>query len=107
MSKRYVDRVLDGSALWTDVDDYVAAWHEGDSDESLPEFLGLTQDEYALWLEQPQALRLILAAKEHEEPVEELLAEANEYALAARGLSRGDIRSVRAWLQKTGRLADS
>lgn len=104
MSDRFVDDVLAGSALWTDIDDYVAEWHEGGSDEPLHEFLGLTKDEYALWVEKPEALRLILAAREYKEPLNELLVEADEFALAARGLSQGDVRTVRSWLQRTGRL---
>ena len=64
MSERYIDAVLDGSALFTDIDDYIDRWHEHPGAESLHEYLGLTWDEYALWVEEPRSLRLIIAAKE-------------------------------------------
>ena len=104
MSDRYIDQVLDGRALWTDADDFVARWHDSDSDEDLHEYLGLSWDEYALWTEQPQTLRLIIAAHELQEPVDQLLERVDEPAVLARGLSASDARAVRKWLQKTGRL---
>ena len=103
MSETYIDRVLEGSTLWTDIDDYVGRWHDDPKGE-LHEFLGFAWEEYALWVEQPRALRLIIASHERGEPVTELLAHADEAAVAARGLSDQDVRIVREWLQETGRL---
>lgn len=104
MSDSYLAQVLEGKALWTDIDDHVEEWHESSSGEALHEFLGLTWEEYALWVERPRALRLIIAAREHDQPVSELLEQVEEFAFAARGLSPEDARAVRAWLQETGRL---
>jgi hypothetical protein len=106
MSDRYLDQVLDGRALWTDADEFVARWHDSDSDEELHEFLGLTWDEYALWTERPETLRLIIAAHKFGEPVEVLLERSDDVAVAARGLSPADADSVREWLQRTGRLPE-
>ena len=107
MSERYLDQVLDGAALWTDIDDYVQRWHDERPQDELHEFLGFTSDEYALWVEQPRALRLIIAARERHQPVQELVTEADQHAFAARGLDQQDVRVVRRWLQQTGRLPDS
>jgi len=107
MSERYVDAVLEGLALWTDIEHHVEQWHASDSGEELHEFLGFSWEEYALWVERPQALRLILAARERGENVSELLVHVDEVALAARGLSAGDAYAVRAWLERTGRLPSS
>lgn len=107
MSDRFVDKVLAGTELWTEIDNYVQAWHEGDEDVALHEYLGMTRDEYALWTEQPPALRIILAARKREEPVGELVSDQHEYALAARGLSADDQEAIRSWLQKTGRLPEN
>jgi hypothetical protein len=105
MSDRYIDLVLGGRALWSDIDNHVDRWHEGEVEMPLHDYLGLTWDEYALWVEQPRSLRLIIAARERGKPVLELVARAHDYELAARGgLSEPEVRVVREWLQKTGRL---
>jgi hypothetical protein len=103
MSESYLGQVLEGRALWTDIDDWIDRWHEEGGAEQLHDYLGLSWDEYRLWAEQPSSLRFIIAAHERDEPVEQLL-EHHEHALAARGLSEEDARTVRQWLQKTGRL---
>lgn len=36
------------------MDDKVAEWHASDSDLELHEYLGLTWDEYGLWLTNPR-----------------------------------------------------
>src|SRR3954468_11442438 len=109
MSERFIDQVLDGAALWTDIEAYVQRWHEERPADELHEFLGFTPDEYALWVEQPRALRLIIAARERHQPVQELLTQAgeHEHAFAARGLDQKDVQVVRGWLQQTGRLPES
>jgi hypothetical protein len=104
MSETYVDAVLDGATLWTDIDDWVDRWHEGPSTLELHDFLGMDWEEYRLWAEQPAALRFILAAREFEQPVADVLSFSTE-AIAARGLSDEDARTVKQWLQRTGRLA--
>jgi hypothetical protein len=104
-SERYIDAVLAGDALWTDIDDWIRRWHAGEGAEhELHEFLGMTWDEYCVWVEQPAILRAVIAARESGKSVAEVLDEAHEYPLAARGLSSADAHRVREWLQETGRL---
>lgn len=105
MSETYLDKVLVGAALWTEIDDYVSEWHHGESDAELHDYLGLTWDEYSLWAEQPRALRLIIAARHRDRPVLDFVAKVDDYALAARGgLTEDEARTVREWLEQTGRL---
>jgi hypothetical protein len=105
MSETFIDEVLDGTAFWTDVDDWVQNWHAGrGGDQELHEYLGLSWPEYQLWVERPDALRLIIAAREHEQPLDAFVAEFDEMAVAARGLSSSDVHAVERWLKKTGRL---
>lgn len=44
----FVEKVLAGEVLHTEVDDLVEQWHETTADQSLAEFLGFTDEEYAL-----------------------------------------------------------
>lgn len=104
MSDTLMDRLLRGEAFLDDVDDYVDEWHESSTGESLAEHLGMARNEYALWVEQPDSLRLIVAAREEEQPVEEFVAAADPLAIAARGVSAADARTVVEWLRATGRL---
>jgi hypothetical protein len=104
MSETYVDRVLAGSAIWTDIDDYIERWHTEAQEESIEDYLGMSREDYGLFVEEPASLRFILAAHETSESVTDLLERADDHAIAARGLDTGDARRVRDWLRETGRL---
>jgi hypothetical protein len=102
----YVDLCLQGRATLDDIDDYIDIWHDGDDPRELHEFLGMTWDEYRLWVERPNSLRHILFARRHNVPVESVL---EKYALerepvAARARDADEAREVLDWLRKTGRL---
>jgi hypothetical protein len=102
--QRYIDDVLEGRALLCDITDYVEKWHQARDESELHEYLGLSWDEYRLWVERPESLRLIVGARELDEPVEDMLARQDDHALAARNLDPRDARTVREWLIATGRL---
>jgi hypothetical protein len=57
---RYLDLAVVGQASLDDVDDFVAEWHVGFSGEPLHEYLGMTWDEYVLWVKHPSALASII-----------------------------------------------
>jgi len=105
----FVDACLAGDAFEHDVDQWVAQWHDAAPTSSvasitLDDFLGMTDQEYALWVEQPSALRFILAARWRGRDVNDLLTSPDEYALAARAESPSDARKVLQWLVETGRV---
>jgi len=104
MSETFIDVVLLGDALWTEVDDWVDRWHEGEGDMELHDFLGMTPDEYTLWVEQPSALRLILGARERGQAFQDVMEQEEEFAFAARNLSSDERDTVVGWLRQTGRL---
>jgi hypothetical protein len=59
----FMGKCLAGEASPSDIDDFVDQWHEGSGEGSLRAFLGFTKEEYALWVEQPQSLDIILFAR--------------------------------------------
>jgi hypothetical protein len=48
---RYCGGQLSADAL----EDFVEAWHAGDTTELMSQFLGMSQAEYAAWVANPQA----------------------------------------------------
>ncbi|MFC5668189.1 hypothetical protein ACFP3U_35150 [Kitasatospora misakiensis] len=102
----FVEAALSGRASLDDLDDFVDAWHDGDSDLPLHEYLGMTWDEYRTCTERPESLRYILADRKHDRPfAEEVLAASHsDYALAARAESEEQAKGVYEWLVTTGRI---
>jgi hypothetical protein len=102
----YVAQCLEGRATLDDIDTFIDRWHDGTDDRELHEFLGMTWDEYRLWVERPGSLRHILFARRHSIPVESAL---EKYALerepvAARARDADEAREVLDWLRRTGRI---
>ncbi len=60
--KTFVECVLAGEAQRDDIDDFIDRWHLGNASCSLAQFLGMSDDEYALWVENPSALDRIIQA---------------------------------------------
>ena len=59
----FLDMVFSGHAQPTDIDDFIDRWHDGDDTRSLAASLGMSDDEYALWVEKPDTLGLIIEAR--------------------------------------------
>ena len=62
-SKRFIDLALNGEVLADEIDDFVEAWHMSDSGEQLHDYLGMTWQEYSLWVSDAGYLSLILSAR--------------------------------------------
>ncbi|MDQ7908695.1 hypothetical protein RB614_29595 [Phytohabitans sp. ZYX-F-186] len=103
--RTFVDACLAGEALLSEIDSFVEAWHEDDSVTcELPEYLGMSSDDYRLWVERPESLRFILAAHKNRTPVTELLVKRAGLRAAARGEEKGEAVQVLRWLIETGRV---
>lgn len=100
----FVDACLAGDALPEDIADYIDAWHDGESALPVYEFLGLKREDYALYVEKPRSLRIILAAYRSNVPVMRLLRDEDEVRLAARTTDTISVRELREWLRMTGRI---
>lgn len=100
----FVEAVLAGDAMPVDIDDYIDAWHGSSDDISLPDFLGLTDHEYALWVEQPDVLNFLLHSKKYHRSIEELMDISEAHLLAARSTASGTSESIVRWLRQTGRI---
>src|SRR6266478_5369699 len=106
-SKRsIVERLLSGEECeLSRIDDEIDAWHEADTTIPLHEWLGLTADEYQLYVEKPASIRVILAARHQNRSLKELLdAKDATSFIAARGASPAEVTELTNWLKTTGRL---
>lgn len=108
----YMDLLLSGEVLALDIDDFVDRWHDAPEGseiaaQSLGDFLGMTCDEYQLWVERPESLRFIAAAHKRHQPVGVVLKEKAGLMLAARGSSESEARELLNWLIERGRVRDN
>jgi hypothetical protein len=65
----FIDLYLRGKCLPEDIDDFVDAWHERPGKQELYEFLGMTEEEYSLWVRDPDALPRIAHARRTNVPL--------------------------------------
>lgn len=95
-----------GNVLPDDIDDYIDAWHERFKDgiakpgtPPLHEYLGLTSDEYAVWLGDASALPYILKSRNENCNLECLVREhVSEMQAAARASDKTALAVLRKWL---------
>ncbi len=70
----FLDRYLNGEAPAEDIDDYVDRWHSESGRQQIYDFLGLSRDEYALRLSDPDALPHIPRARREHQPLALVMA---------------------------------
>ena len=56
----FIEKCLTGQTQPDQIDDYVQQWHEADTTLPLHTYLGLSQQQYAAWVETPGTLLKIL-----------------------------------------------
>lgn len=100
----FVERCLAGKAVASDIDDFVEKWHGGENSGSLRESLGFTVKEYALWVERPQSLNIIIFARMRGLDLPDALELCSKPAVAARAASTVEAKEIISWLKKTRRL---
>jgi hypothetical protein len=67
----FLSLVLAGKVRLDEIDDYVSHWHAGGSKLELYEYLGMTWDEYAIWVTAPEELHCIVESRAAKEPAVE------------------------------------
>lgn len=64
MSERsFIELALCGEVLADEIDDFVEAWHKSESNLEIQEFLGMSIEEYSLWVSDPDSIATILSAR--------------------------------------------
>lgn len=65
-TKPFLELYRDGKVSARQIEDFITAWHNLDETEPCPlaEFLGMTEDEYTVWMASRKALPAIVAARQ-------------------------------------------
>lgn len=95
---------LEGDALLEDIEEYIEAWHLSDSNMEIYEFLGMTLEEYFVFLEDESMLKTIFYAREQNISISDFLRNDTEQMLAARAATPEEAAAVKEWLERTGRI---
>ena len=72
---KFVDLCVMGQYHIEDIDDFIDEWHEGEGDEDLHEFLGMSWEEYDLWVSNPYVLPYIIKARKENKRIQDVLQE--------------------------------
>ena len=96
----YMDLALDGYVMPDEIDDFVETWHESDSELDVHDFLGLTFQEYSLWVAHPDNINIVIAARLERKPVLEAVNDNLRYEnrLAARADDVGKLALLQKWI---------
>lgn len=70
----FLERYLNGEVLAEEIDDYVDRWHTASSKQQIYDFLGLSRDEYALWVRHRDLLPQIALARREQRPLTSVIA---------------------------------
>lgn len=105
-SRAFFDLLVDVQVSAGDVDDYVTAWHDSGDEEhrSLAEFLGLTDEDYAVLMMDSRILPEIAAARRPGGPaLTTLMTErARQMHTANNPVDRAALFSLGHWLRARG-----
>lgn len=98
----FINDVINADALLDEIDDYIEQWHISDSELTVFEYLGMSEEEYFLWVENDFYLKYIISAHEQNIPINALLQ--NEYStkLVARSDSPEEAKIIYSWLKEKG-----
>lgn len=104
-SSDFVRLCMNGEVLLEEIDNFVEDWHENPCGVPLHDYLGMTWEEYSLWVADNDILPYIITAHRDRVDINSLL-EKYYYALpmAARAENSGKAKLLMKWLKERGKL---
>ncbi len=102
--KTFIAKCVHDEALLTEIDDYIDKWHETEPEaEPLHDFLGMSWEEYAMWVAEPEILPYIVTAHSQKISLVAVL-EKDRAQPAAKGVSTVAAKRVFNLLKDHGKL---
>jgi hypothetical protein len=71
----FMDLCLQGKAMPDQIDEFVAKWHRQNGDQDIIPYLGMTPEEYDLFVRHPDALASIVEARREKKPLRAVVGE--------------------------------
>jgi hypothetical protein len=103
--KTFLDRYMNGEVLPEDIDDFVDAWHQDPGKKEIFEYLGMTRQEYSIWLRDPDVLPHIARARRDDVDLPTLLRQSVvDMPIAARSSDQLKIKRLLQWLKQRGKI---
>ena len=104
--QHFINLCLAGKTLPEEIDEFVDAWHADPEGGELHDYLGMTEEEYSLWLLVPDALLCILKARRDREMLTQAVGKAYEaMQRTPAGSDAPTVVRLRTWLKQKGVLA--
>ena len=100
----FVTACINADALLEEIDDYILQWHEADTNLPVYDYLGMTEEEYLLWLEDDSYLRYVILAHKENRAISDVLSDYLSPRLAARTDSPDEVQRIYNWLARNGKL---
>jgi hypothetical protein len=96
----YMEMVLEGRVLSDEIEDFVEDWHLSDSDKEIHDFLGMTFQEYSLWVSEPDMIEIIISARHLRRPLIEAVNDNlhDQERIAARADAAGKLAALTRWI---------
>lgn len=102
---KFINLCMGGNALLEEIDDFIDDWHEDPQGFDLHEYLGMTWEEYSMWVADPDILPYVIKSHIDNVPVQVLLDENYyELPLAARAGNAMTAKKIMAWLKAHGKI---
>ena len=74
--ERFFELLMAGKVSPDQIDDFIDRWHEAPGGRELHDDLGMTSEEYSLWLRVPDALHYVVSARREKKPLAETVMRA-------------------------------
>jgi hypothetical protein len=99
--EKFMALALAGHAMTDEIDDFVDHWHADPKGLALHEYLGMDREEYALWLNSPDMLPLIVASRKTNKSLASVANDnLQEMRIAARADDTQKIKLLQRWLME-------
>lgn len=69
----FFELYLAGKIHGEEIHEFIDRWHEGSDPRELHEFLGMTREEYRVWVERPEMLQTIVFARKQKHPLKDVI----------------------------------
>lgn len=96
----FIQQCLAHEAQCDDIDDFIQEWHQNPRGQQVYDFLGMTWQEYALWMVAPSVLPMIVEMHKKNKSLDEILEEfAHQLPGAAKSPGPGRTKVLADWLE--------